>query len=138
MPPDQEHPVFPDLADKTIMVVEDTGSSRILVSGLLRGLGVGRVVTAADGREALDKMTALSLRPDLVLCDWVMPNMDGLELLTRLKAQDPGIKFVMMTVKTEPEAVISAKQHGVDGYIAKPFTRESIINALRKALGLPA
>ncbi|KAF0224919.1 MAG: two-component system chemotaxis family response regulator [Rhodospirillaceae bacterium] len=123
------------LADKTLLVVEDTSSSRLLVAGLLRGLGAGKVVAAIDGVDALTKLTPV---PDVVLCDWVMPKMDGLELLTRLKADHPGVKFIMMTVKTEAEAVIQARQHGVDGYVAKPFTRDSLLTALAKVLGVAA
>ena len=122
------------LADKCVLVVEDTSSSRLLVSGLVRGLGAAKVATAVDGADALAKITAGPLVPDIVLCDWVMPNMDGLELLTKLKAQLGGVKFIMMTVKTEAEAVILARQHGVDGYVAKPFTRDSLMAALAKVL----
>lgn len=123
------------LADKTLLVVEDTSSSRLLVAGLLRGLGAAKVVAAIDGQDALTKLNPV---PDVVLCDWVMPKMDGLELLTRLKADHPAVKFIMMTVKTEAEAVIQARQHGVDGYVAKPFTRESLLTALAKVLGVAA
>lgn len=121
------------LADKTLLVVEDTSSSRLLVAGLLRGLGAGKVIAAIDGQDALTKLNPV---PDVVLCDWVMPKMDGLELLTRLKADHPAVKFIMMTVKTEAEAVIQARQHGVDGYVAKPFTRDSLLTALAKVLGV--
>lgn len=124
------------IADKLVLVVEDTSSSRMLVAGLVRGLGAHRVVAAVDGADAVAKTAGKNLVPDLVLCDWVMPNMDGLELLTRIKAEHPAVKFVMMTVKTEAEAVILARQHGVDGYVAKPFTRESLMAALAKVLGV--
>ncbi|MCA1909833.1 MAG: response regulator [Magnetospirillum sp.] len=124
------------IADKLVLVVEDTSSSRILVSGLVRGLGAHRVVSATDGIDALAKTLDKDLVPDVVLCDWVMPNMDGLELLTRIKAAHASVKFIMMTVKTEAEAVIMARQHGVDGYVAKPFTRESLMTSLAKVLGV--
>lgn len=124
------------MADKLVLVVEDTSSSRMLVSGLVRGLGAHRVVAAVDGADALTKTLDRDLVPDLVLCDWVMPNMDGLELLTRMKTAHPAIKFIMMTVKTEAEAVILARKHGVDGYVAKPFTRESLMASLAKVLGV--
>lgn len=133
---EMEKQVAAALADKVLLVVEDTSSSRMLVAGLLRGMGAGRVVAALDGSDAVAKMTAQGLVPDVVLCDWVMPNMDGLALLTRLKAEHPSVKFIMMTVKTEAEAVILARQHGVDGYVAKPFSRDSIMAALGKVLGV--
>ena len=120
------------LADKLVLVVEDTSSSRMLVAGLVRGLGAHRVVAAVDGADALTKTVSRDLVPDLVLCDWVMPNMDGLELLTRLKGGHPAVKFIMMTVKTEAEAVILARKHGVDGYVAKPFTRDSLCRLARR------
>ena len=136
MDQDLEKQITTALADKSLLVVEDTSSSRMLVAGLLRGLGAPRVVAAVDGVDALAKMQAQKLVPDVVLCDWVMPNMDGLELLTRIKADHPAVKFIMMTVKTEAEAVILARKHGVDGYVAKPFSRESITAALAKVLGI--
>lgn len=133
-----EQAIAAAIADKLVLVVEDTSSSRILVSGLVRGLGAHRVVSATDGLDALAKTTGKGLVPDVVLCDWVMPNMDGLELLTRIKAEHAGVKFIMMTVKTEAEAVIMARQHGVDGYVAKPFTRDSLMASLAKVLGVSA
>ncbi|MBR9973370.1 response regulator [Magnetospirillum sulfuroxidans] len=133
---DLEKLIAEALTNKSLLVVEDTSSSRMLVAGLLRGLGATRVVAAVDGVDALAKIQAQHLVPDVVLCDWVMPNMDGLELLTRLKADYPAVKFIMMTVKTEAEAVILARKHGVDGYVAKPFSRESITAALAKVLGI--
>jgi len=133
-----EQAVSATIADKLVLVVEDTSSSRILVSGLVRGLGAHRVVSATDGIDALAKTLDKGLVPDVVLCDWVMPNMDGLELLTRIKAGHAEVKFIMMTVKTEAEAVIMARQHGVNGYVAKPFTRESLLAALAKVLGVAA
>lgn len=138
MTQDLETLITQALADKVVLVVEDTSSSRMLVAGLLRGLGATKVVAAVDGVDAMSKITAQKLAPDVVLCDWVMPHMDGLELLTTLKAVQPGVKFVMMTVKTEAEAVILARQNGVDGYVAKPFTRDSIIAALGKVLKVVA
>ncbi|MBI2241640.1 MAG: response regulator [Magnetospirillum gryphiswaldense] len=133
-----EQAISAAIADKLVLVVEDTSSSRILVSGLVRGLGAHRVVSATDGKDALAKTIDKALVPDIVLCDWVMPNMDGLELLTRIKADHGGVKFIMMTVKTEAEAVIMARQHGVDGYVAKPFTRDSLMASLAKVLGVSA
>lgn len=131
-----EQAISAAIADKLVLVVEDTSSSRILVSGLVRGLGAHRVVSATDGVDALAKTIDKALVPDIVLCDWVMPNMDGLELLTRIKAAHASVKFIMMTVKTEAEAVIMARQHGVDGYVAKPFTRDSLMASLAKVLGV--
>lgn len=136
MTQDLEQHVSQAVAEKLVLVVEDTSSSRLLVAGLLRGLGAGKVVAAVDGADALAKMASLKLVPDVVVCDWVMPNMDGLELLTRIKAEHPAVKFIMMTVKTEAEAVILARQHGVDGYVAKPFTRDSLMASLAKVLGV--
>lgn len=119
------------IAGKSFMVVEDVDTSRILVSGLLRGLGATSVTTAVDGNDALEKMEKKGA-PDIIFCDWVMPGMDGLSLLSVVKPLYPGIRVIMLTAQTEPEHVREAAYLKVDGYIAKPFTRKTLVEALAR------
>ncbi|MBV5324604.1 MAG: response regulator transcription factor, partial [Rhodospirillaceae bacterium] len=72
--------------------------------------------------------------PDIIICDWVMPGMDGITLLEASKVRFPTTKFVMLTAKTEAADMELAKSKGVDGYIAKPFSRESLVAALKRLM----
>ncbi len=122
------------ISDKTFMVVEDMTSSRLLEAGLLRSLGAHKVVVATDGNDALGKLRLAETAPDIIVCDWVMPGMDGITLLEAAKIRFPLTKFVMLTAKTEVADMELAKSKGVDGYIAKPFSRESLMAALKRLM----
>jgi two-component system chemotaxis response regulator CheY len=120
------------ISTKAFMVVEDLTSSRMLVSGLLRSLGAKAVQGATDGKDALAKLEHAEHAPDVIICDWIMPGMDGIGLLDIAKTRFPAIKFVMLTGKTDPADIATARGHGADGYIAKPFTREALVVALKR------
>jgi two-component system, chemotaxis family, chemotaxis protein CheY len=119
------------IAAKKFLVVEDVDTSRILVSGLLRGVGAITVHTAVEGEDALKKMEKKGV-PDIIFCDWNMPGMDGLSLLSVVKELYPASKFVMLTANTDAEHVRAAGYLHVDAYIAKPFSRQVLLAALGK------
>ncbi|CAA7625116.1 response regulator [Magnetospirillum sp. UT-4] len=119
------------VASKRFLVVEDIDTSRLLVSGLLRGAGAATVHTAQDGEDAVAKIEAKGV-PDIILCDWNMPKMDGITLLSVVRELYPAVRFVMLTANTQPEHVRTAAYHKVDGYIAKPFTRKVLLDTLNK------
>lgn len=119
------------IAGKKFMVVEDVDTSRMLVSGLLRSLGASGVATAINGEDALDKIEKKGA-PDIIICDWVMPGMDGLSLLAVVKPLHPNTKFIMLTGQTDAEHVRQAAYLKVDGYVAKPFSRATLIATLGK------
>lgn len=119
------------IAGKKFMVVEDVDTSRMLVSGLLRSMGASAVVTAVNGDDALEKIEKKGV-PDIIICDWVMPGMDGLSLLSVVKPLHPQVKFVMLTGQTDADHVRQAAYLKVDGYVAKPFTRATLTAALAK------
>lgn len=129
-----EHPGLGEwVAGKKFLVVEDVDTSRMLVSGLLRGLGVNWVTTAVNGEDALEKIEKRGV-PDIIICDWVMPGMDGLALLSVVKELHPQVKFVMLTGQTDAEHVRQAAYLKVDGYVAKPFSRQSLVSTLAKLM----
>lgn len=120
------------MGGKVFMVVEDMTSARMLEASLLRGLGAKKVVPATDGADALTKLEHADHVPDIIISDWIMPEVDGLALLEAAKAKYPQVQFIMLTSKTDLDDVRMARAKGVDGYIAKPFTRETLVAALKK------
>jgi two-component system chemotaxis response regulator CheY len=123
------------MAEKEFMVVEDMGSARMLEASLLRGLGAKKVIPATDGADALTKLGHADHVPNIIISDWMMPEVDGLALLEAAKAKYPDVKFIMLTAKTDLDDVRLARTKGVDGYIAKPFTKETLVAALKKLKG---
>ena len=114
-----------------ILVVDDHVVIRQVVSSFLKKLGYKHVNLAENGRDALKELK--TNKYDLIICDWHMPNMSGVELLIKMKedAELKDIPFVMLTMETDKEQIVSAIQLGVNDYILKPFTQ----NVLDQKIG---
>jgi len=107
------------------LVVDDSRTIRTILKRILLELGY-EVCEAADGREALAVIDTQGNSVSLVLTDWNMPEMDGLELLKRLR-QNPQLsllKIIMVTTETELDRMVSALDAGANEYVMKPFTKE--------------
>jgi two-component system chemotaxis response regulator CheY len=105
-----------------IMVVDDSPTSRRLVISALRGLGYSDFDDASDGQEAIIKLRKSNF--DLLITDWNMPNLNGLEL-TKLVRKDPNISklpIILITTRGDKDDLIDALKNQVDNYIVKPFT----------------
>ena len=111
-----------------IMIVDDSAAIRKILQRVLTQLNVplGAVHEAADGREALEMLKTKPV--GLIFSDINMPNMDGIELLTRLKASDAyrAVPIVMVTTEGSQAKVLQALELGAVGYVRKPFTAEHI------------
>ncbi|VVQ09917.1 Chemotaxis response regulator protein-glutamate methylesterase [Pseudomonas fluorescens] len=119
----------------SVLVVDDASFIRDLVKKCLRNYFPGmRIEDAVNGRKAQAMLAREAF--DLVLCDWEMPEMSGLELLTWCREQDnlKGMPFVMVTSRGDKENVVQAIQAGVSGYVSKPFTNEQLITKVKQAL----
>ena len=119
----------------SVLVVDDASFIRDLVKKCLRNYFPGmRIEDAVNGRKAQSLLAREAF--DLVLCDWEMPEMSGLELLTWCREQDSlkGLPFVMVTSRGDKENVVQAIQAGVSGYVSKPFTNEQLITKVKQAL----
>ncbi len=118
-----------------VLVVDDASFIRDLIKKCLRGTfpGIG-IEEASHGRKAQQLLSGQTF--DLVLCDWEMPEMSGLELLVwfREQAQHAGTPFIMVTSRGDKENVIQAIQAGVSDYVGKPFTGEQLVTKVKKAL----
>jgi two-component system chemotaxis response regulator CheY len=120
------------------LVVDDSKTIRIILSRILKELGY-EVCEAGNGKEALKVMESEKAAVNLVLADWNMPEMNGLELLKQLR-QDPGLaslKVIMVTTETELDHMVSALEAGANEYVMKPFTKEILKEKLELLGVLP-
>ncbi|TDO16749.1 MULTISPECIES: chemotaxis response regulator CheY [Halomonas] len=122
------------MADKnmSILVVDDFPTMRRIVRSLLKELGFTNVEEAEDGQDALQKLSSGNF--DFVVSDWNMPNLDGLEMLKRIRA-DSALKdlpVLMVTAEAKKENIIAAAQAGASGYVVKPFTSATLEEKLNK------
>jgi two-component system chemotaxis response regulator CheY len=117
------------------LVIDDSRAMRLILSRMLRELGL-EVAEAVDGIDALSKLE-LGLSPDLVLIDWNMPRMTGIEFVAAVRRPpyDLTARLVMVTTETEVDQVVRALEAGADEYVMKPFTKEAIYEKLQ-LLGL--
>ena len=111
-----------------VLIVDDSAAIRKILERVLRhtDFQLGDVIEAGDGKEALDKLNGRDV--GLILSDINMPNMDGLELLQRVKANDAwrALPVIMVTTEGSQDKVMQAIQLGATGYIRKPFTADQI------------
>lgn len=119
----------------SVLVVDDASFIRDLMKKGLRDHFPGvRVDEAINGRKAQQMLT--TQRFDLILCDWEMPELSGMELLAWCREQDQfkQTPFIMVTSRGDKENVVQAIQAGVTDFIGKPFTSDQLITKVRKAL----
>jgi len=115
-----------------VLLVDDAGYMRRLVGLLARKGGhevVGEAETGAQAVELFKK-----LKPDLVILDVLMPDMDGLETLKKIREIKPDARVLMCSASDQSIHVQKALQEGAFGYIVKPFTEEAIISAINNAV----
>jgi two-component system, chemotaxis family, chemotaxis protein CheY len=114
------------------LVVDDSKAVRMILAKTLKELGF-EVREAANGREALEVIEAEKTAVTLVLADWNMPEIDGLELLKRLrqKPELASLVVVMVTTETELGQMTAALEAGANEYIMKPFTKDILVDKLQ-------
>lgn len=115
-----------------ILVVDDMSSMRRIIKNTLKQLGYPNVEEAEDGQKALEMVRKESF--DLVVSDWNMPNMNGLDLLKSIR-QDPKLSVLpvlMVTTEAEMDHILEAIRSGVNSYILKPFTPETMKEKIDK------
>jgi len=115
-----------------IMVIDDSSTIRTVICGTLQQLGSVETETACDGEDALSKVFAFD--PDVVLLDWNMPKMNGLEFLKRFRAKNTTTPVIMVTTEAEKARVVEAIRAGVTDYVVKPFTPDSLLKHVKAAL----
>lgn len=128
-----------DFSKQAVLVVDDFGTMRRIVSNLLRDAGFLHLSEAEDGAEALRKLEGGNFQ--FVVSDWNMPKMTGLELLksVRQSSQLKHLPFLLVTAEARKENIVEAAHAGADGYIVKPFTAATLkekVEAIYQRKGL--
>lgn len=119
-----------------VLVIDDFATMRKIEKNILGQLGIKNVDEADDGSTALPKLKANQY--DVVLLDWNMPNMTGLELLKAMRAEEAlkHVPVIMVTAEALKDNVVAAAQAGVNDYVVKPFNAATLEEKLRKVLKL--
>ena len=123
--------------DLPILIVDDYKTMLRIVRGLLNQLGFSNIEEATDGQRALDMVTQRPTAYGLVISDWNMQPVSGLDLLKGVRANPSTARlpFIMVTAEARPENVVAAKAAGVNNYIIKPFTAAVLKQKLTAVLG---
>lgn len=120
-----------NMEDLKILLVEDQQEARAMIRAMLGTLGITQIFEAKDGREALSFVDSAFDFVDMIICDWNMPSMTGVEFLRQLRTVDQEVPFLMITGRSDIESVSEAKSIGVSGYIRKPFSPQQLEAKLR-------
>lgn len=119
--------------DKKIMIVDDAAFMRMTIKNCLSKAGYSNLIEAADGAIAFE--TYQQERPDLVIMDITMPNMDGIKALQAIKTVDADAKVVMCSAMGQESMVVDAIRLGALDFIVKPFKPDRILETVSKVLG---
>lgn len=115
-----------------IMLVDDSRTIRNIQKNVLKQIGFEDIIDAEDGVVALRLFNEAP--PDLMLVDWNMPNMDGITLIRKIREINKTIPMIMCTTEAEKSRVLEAIKAGVNNYIVKPFTAESLNEKISQTL----
>ncbi len=118
---------------KKILIVDDAAFMRMMIKDILTKNGYEVVGEADDGTVAVEKYE--ELKPDLVIMDITMPEMDGIEAVKKIKKKDPDANIVMCSAMGQQAMVIDAIQAGAKDFVVKPFQPDRVLEAVKKVLG---
>ena len=131
--------MFLNLKSIHVLVVEDIAPMRELISEMLSAMGIGTVSVACDGREGLSMYRGL--KPDIIITDWEMPDMNGLELIKHVR-RDPKspkrhIPIIMLTGFSSKDRISQARNDGVTEFMVKPFSAEDLAKRIQYVIRNP-
>ena len=118
---------------KNILICDDAAFMRMMIKDILTKNGYNIAGEAENGAKAVEKYA--ELKPDLVLMDITMPEMDGIEALKKIKAGDPNAMVIMCSAMGQQAMVIESIQSGAKDFIVKPFQADRVIEAVKKVIG---
>ena len=121
--------------DKTmnVLVVDDYVTMIRIIGNLLKQLGFTNIDQATDGKEALEKIGAKPY--GLIISDWNMEPMTGLDLLKEVRSKGSKVPFIMVMAESKAENILAAREAGVNNYIVKPFNADTLKAKLSQVLG---
>lgn len=122
--------VDPDIQSLSILVVDDEPEVQRTVRDMLTDLGVTQMFFAKNGQEALDFLGEVEERLDVIIADWNMPKLSGLDLLKQVRTVDEDVIFLLLTGRADRDSVVEAQQSGVSAYLRKPFSQEQMAGKL--------
>lgn len=114
------------------LVVDDSATMRRILMNILKTVGFEEVVQASDGSEAVASIDGHDF--SLVLMDWNMPNMNGLEALKAIRLKTKDVPVFMVTTEAEQSRVLEALKAGANNYIIKPFKQDQVISKIQEFL----
>lgn len=117
-----------------VLIADDLAFIKIVLRDILEKSGFRVVGEASNGREAIARY--LDTRPDVVLMDITMPEMDGLTALKKIRELDPAARVIMCSAIGQQRLIIQAIEMGAKDYIVKPFQPQRVVSALKKALNI--
>jgi two-component system chemotaxis response regulator CheY len=125
-------PIDPNIK---ILIVDDFSTMRKIIRNILTQLGFKNILEADDGTTAIEILKKEKV--DLIISDWNMPKMSGLELLKAVRSDEnlKDVPFVMVTAEAQKENILEAIKYKVNQYIVKPFTPETLKEKLEKVFG---
>ncbi len=126
----------PRFAALTVLLVEDDGFALRLAQSVLRHLGIGVILTARDGEEAIRILESESTKVDLIVSDWNMPKLSGLDLLRHVRKTWQNMPFLMLTGRASEDFVLAAREYGVNAYIVKPFSPEQLLRKIQSVFNM--
>ena len=116
-----------------VMICDDAAFMRMMIKDILTKNGYEIAAEAENGQKAVEKYP--EVKPDLVLMDITMPEMDGIQALKKIKEMDPAAKVIMCSAMGQQAMVIEAIQSGAKDFIVKPFQAERVLEAVKKVVG---
>ncbi len=118
---------------KNIMICDDAAFMRMMIKDILTKNGYNVAAEAENGAKAVEKYS--EIKPDLVMMDITMPEMDGIQALKKIKEMDPKATVIMCSAMGQQAMVIESIQSGAKDFIVKPFQADRVIEAVKKAVG---
>ena len=118
---------------KNILICDDAAFMRMMIKDILTKNGYNVAGEAENGAKAVEKYK--EVKPDLVMMDITMPEMDGIQALKAIKVADPGATVIMCSAMGQQAMVIESIQSGAKDFIVKPFDKDRVLEAVKKAIG---
>ena len=116
-----------------ILIVDDSSTMRRIIINTLSRIGYTDVVEGENGKSGLEKLGQGGV--EMIITDWNMPEMDGLEFVKTVRGSNPSIPILMVTTDAAKEDIVEALQAGVNNYVVKPFTPDTLKEKIESLLG---